>query len=129
MTQGSIEMKFGYILFAATVLLQSISQILEKKGISQLGQINGVSDYLSISFLTKAITNPCLLSGVIISAIGLICWLGALSQFKVSYLYSFGAISYMLVAVLAWGLLGESLSLTRWVGIIVIVAGCALINF
>lgn len=34
-------MKFAYLLFAIIVILQPIGQILEKKGMGQIGEIGG----------------------------------------------------------------------------------------
>jgi len=122
-------MKFGISLFIANVLLQSIGMILEKKGMSQFGTVNGFGHYFSLPTIVKLITNPYIMAGVAVSAFGMFTWLGALSKFKVNYLYPLGSVSYIIVALLALVFLGESVSAWRWGGIVVIIVGCVMLNF
>ena len=121
-------MKFVYLLFCISIILQPIAQIMEKKGMNQIGAIQGFATLFEPSTLFKIITNPYILSGVTCSFMGLVVWLGILSNLKVSHIYPFGAVSYIILAVLSTIFLGESISSIRWVGIGVIVCGCFLIN-
>jgi len=121
-------MKFAMLLFAIMVILQPVGQILEKKGMNQIGAITGISSLFNVSTLTKIITNPWVVLGVFCSALGLILWLAVLSNMKVSYIYPLGSISYIVVAVLAMIFLGESMTWIRMGGICLIVSGCFLIN-
>ena len=121
-------MTFGYILFAIMVVIQPIAQLLEKHGIGQIGQIEGFSSLLSLHTIGKIVTNPFIVSGVALSALGLFFWLAVLSHFKLNYIYPFGAISYIILLALAFFFLGESITIVKTIGVIVIVAGCILIN-
>ena len=121
-------MKLAYLMFMLTIILQPIAQILEKKGMGQVGVMDSFSKLLSFGTLFKIATNPYIITGVMCSAFGLIMWLGALSNFKVSYLFPFGSVSYIILALLAMIILGEKLALVNWAGIALIVAGCFLIN-
>jgi len=121
-------MTFGYILFAIMVVIQPIAQLLEKYGIGQLGPIEGFSSLFSLHTIGKIITNPFIVSGVALSAIGLFFWLAVLSHFKLNYIYPFGAISSIVLLVVAYFFLGESITLVKSIGVAVIVAGCILIN-
>jgi len=121
-------MKFALFLFAIMVILQPVAQILEKKGMSQVGKIEGFNSLLSWSTMIKIITNPYVICGVILSALGLFLWLAVLSNMNISYIYPFGSISYIILAILAFLLLGEPISTVRWLGIITIVIGAFLLN-
>lgn len=121
-------MTFGFALFIFVILLQSVAQILEKYGMMQMGQITNTGQLFSIPTILKIVTNPYIIGGVALSAMGLFLWLGVLSNLKVSYIYPFGAISYILLAVLAHFILKESITPIHGVGICVIVLGCYLIN-
>ena len=55
-------------------------------------------------------------------------WLYALSRVDLSYAYPFLASSYVLVVTAAWWVLGESVPLERWVGLLVIVGGVVLVG-
>jgi len=121
-------MRFAYLLFALTVILQPIGQILERKGMAQVGAITSIQQLLCTKTIWSIITNPYVLGGIGCSVIGLFLWLAALSNFKVSYLYPLGAISYIVLALLAWRFLGEGVTAIRWAGIFLIVAGAFLLN-
>lgn len=119
---------FGYVLFAIVVIIQPIAQMLEKHGITQVGQINGLADLFAWSTITKIVTNPYIMGGVVLSGVGLFLWLAVLSHFKLNHIYPFGAVSYIVLCILAFFFLGESITIIKGVGICVIVAGCVLIN-
>ena len=121
-------MKFALILFVIVVALQSTGQILERKGMMQIGQLGNMHMLFSLDNILRIATNPYVILGVACSAVGLFLWLGVLSNVNVSYIYPFGAISYILLAFMASMILGETITLTRWVGIFVIVIGAVLIN-
>jgi len=121
-------MSFSLTLFVFVVLLQAFGQILEKYGMTQVGKITSIGQLLNIHTILQIITNPYVVCGVALSATGLLLWLGILSNVKISYIYPFGAISYILLAVLAHFILKEGISLTHWIGICVIIFGCYLIN-
>lgn len=122
-------MQVGLLFFTFTIIAQPIAQMLEKKGMNAVGAISGIGGNTGLlaKFWT-IVTNPYIVGGVALSAFGLFCWLIALSHFKVSYLYPFGAISYIILALLSLVVLGESISLVRWLGIGVIVIGAFLLN-
>lgn len=113
-----------YVLFALVVILQPLAQILEKHGMTQIGRI----DRLDLSLIPKLLFNPYVVSGVSLSVVGLGLWLVLLSRANVSYLYPFGAVSYIILAILANRLLGEPLGFTQGLGIGVIVVGAILLN-
>lgn len=119
---------FGYVLFACVVIIQPIAQLLEKHGINQIGTINSVHDLFNLHTINKIITSPWIVGGVALSAVGLFLWIAVLSHFKLNHIYPFGAVSYIVLAILAFFFLHEPITVTRGIGICVIVAGCVLIN-
>lgn len=122
-------MNVGLIFFAITLILQPIAQILEKTGMNMVGAVNGLQG--GTGLFSKAwmiATNPYVICGVSVQVISLTCWLVALSHFRVSYLYPFGAISYIVLALLSYMILGETISTVRWFGIATIVIGAFLLN-
>lgn len=121
-------MKFAMLLFAIVVLLQPIGQILEKKGMTQVGKIEGFGQLLKPETLLKILSNPYVIAGIMCSALGLVLWLVVLSSQNVSYIYPFGAISYIALALMASIVLGETISPTHWLGIATIVIGAFLLN-
>jgi uncharacterized membrane protein len=121
-------MNIGLIAFACTLILQPIAQILEKKGMSQIGDIANVKAIFSIRTIGRIITNPYIVSGVAVAVISLFLWLIALSKLKVSYIFPLGAIAYIVLVVLAHFILHEQLTLIKYIGVAVIILGAYLIN-
>ena len=113
-----------YVYFAIYNLLQPIALLLQKMGMKQAGAI----DITSVPSVIKAIMNPLVIAGVGLSAVGLFFWLAVLSKFNLSYIQPFGALMYIIIALLSYFFLHEAISLTRWLGIIVIVIGAYLLN-
>ncbi len=115
--------RLGLIFFVLMVLVDSLALLLEKKGLNEIGHVS-----LGWSSVMNVATNPYVIGGLILSAIGFALWLVVLSQFKISYIYPFGSVIYVIITVLAYFVLGESISMVRVLGIAVIVCGCILIN-
>jgi len=116
-----------YGVFVALLACQAAGQVLEKKGITQLSQLPDIQ-LMSWEFVHRAITNIYLVTGVLCVGLGFILWLYLLSQFELSYIYPMAAILYIIVAVLSYFVLGETMAPIRMVGIFVISIGCVLIN-
>ena len=117
-------MLLTYLLFSLVIFIQPIAQILEKKGMSQIGAVSSIN----LSLLVKLITSPLVVGGVALSGIGLLLWLVVLSRANVSYIYPLGAVSYIILAFLAVVLLKEHLSALQGIGVLVIVLGSVLLN-
>lgn len=115
-----------YLAFAGVILLDAIGLLLEKKGVMMLAKTgNGI---FTFEFIREAITNVYVLAGIFCTGLGLILWLYVLSQFNLSYIYPFGAVLYIIVALIGYFVLGEPMTTIKMCGIGVIVVGCVLIN-
>jgi multidrug transporter EmrE-like cation transporter len=58
----------------------------------------------------------------------LVVWIIGLSRVPVSQAYPVLSVGYVIAALAAWTLLGETMSLSRWLGIVVIMSGVWLIS-
>ncbi|WP_428423098.1 SMR family transporter [Methylibium sp.] len=70
---------------------------------------------------------PWIAGGVALFAVEAVLYTAALQRLDVSIAYPLGALSFVAAALGSAWLLGESLPLARWLGIMSIVAGCALL--
>ncbi|MFX0203081.1 MAG: EamA family transporter [Candidatus Hodarchaeota archaeon] len=113
-----------FILIAVTTGV--VGQLLIKRGLNSLGyldfSINFISSYLKIFF------SPYVFLGCIIYFLAMCFWLYALSKVDLSFAYPFVALSYVLILVVSWGFLGESISLIRWSGVLIICFGVLLVS-
>ena len=104
---------FSFLL--AGVLLNAAAQLLLKAGTNAMPLGLGLA------------LEPHILGGLACYAISVVVWIVALSRVPVSIAYPMLSIGYVVNAIAAWQLLGESLSLLRLAGIGVIIAGVFMV--
>jgi len=118
---------FALSLVAICVVFGAVGQILMKTGMSQIGQIGDLGKLISPSTVFSIFTNVYVIGGLLLYATASFLWLGALSNLNVSLMYPLLSLAYVLAAILAFIFLKEDIILLRWVGIVVVVAGCFMI--
>jgi len=115
------------VLILISVMLSAGGQLSMKNGVSSLGKL-GVSDIIAPAMMFKVISNPMIILGVFLYGVASIFWLAILSRAELSYAYPMIAISYVVTSVIAWVLFKENLTLIRFLGIIMIIAGVYVIS-
>ena len=126
--QKKRSIMFALILVMICILGATAGQILLKIGMGQVDSISNFKSLFSIVTLTKIFTNPYIILGLLSYGVSAILWLGAMSSLNVSFMYPLLGLAYVLTAMAAWLFLKESVSLLHWIGIILIVSGCAFIT-
>lgn len=104
----------------------SIGQILLKLGTNTTPIDISAVNIETLSLLLK---NWYILSGMVVYIVSFILWLYVLSHVQLSYAYPFVSLSYPLVIIMSWALLGETISSSVWIGIILICLGVSLIGY
>lgn len=74
------------------------------------------------STIASGLTEPLVLLGLACYVTSSVLWLVVLSRVPLSVAYPFGALSYVLVVIVAL-ITGEHVSALRWVGVVLIVGG------
>jgi drug/metabolite transporter (DMT)-like permease len=98
------------------------SQLLMKRGVTQLGGIKSVSVLPAFSLL--AVKSPWLLTSVFLQIVGYVAWYFVVTREKLGIAVAFsGASFYILMAIAAWYFYGETLTLLQCAGIGLIVIG------
>ena len=106
-----------YVL--VTILLTSVSQILQKQAAIELNRANESKPLLSnISFVC---------SGFFLGA-SLITWLLVLKHVDVSVAYPLLSLNYIVVLVMAKFFFGDKISNKHWIGVGCIIAGVTIIS-
>lgn len=116
----------AFALVLTGVLLNAAAQFFLKAGVNRVGVIGFQFHTLIESGLELAV-NPWILAGLACYVVSVIVWLLALSRTAVSIAYPMLSIGYIVTALAAWAFLGEHLSVTRWLGIGVIILGVFLV--
>ncbi len=122
------KVMFALMLVAVCILAGSAGQIFWKQGMSRIDKISDISDLLQVNTAWKIFTNTYIILGIILYAISVFLWLGAMSSLDVSYMYPLLSLGYVLTAVLSFVLIGENITLLRWTGIALILVGCFFIT-
>ncbi len=110
---------------AMSVLAVVIGQVLIKKGLNLLGDIDFTSGL--VSAYVKMFLSPWVVGGLSLYIIGVVFWLYVLSKLDLSYAYPFLALTYVLIALSSSWFLNEHISAIRWIGIAIICIGIILI--
>lgn len=115
-----------FALILTGVLLNACAQLLLKAGTNRIGHFEfHLDNALPIGW--KLASNPFIFGGLSCYAVSVVVWIMALSRVQVSIAYPMLSIGYVVNALAAWWLFGESLSAMRMGGIAVIIIGVYLV--
>lgn len=109
------------VIVLVCILIGTIGQLSLKKGMNTLGEFK-LNQIFSSRFF-EVFTHPFILLGIILYSISTVLWLVALSMLDVSFMYPLISLSYVLIAILAMTILKEQVTMVRWLGIVLILAG------
>jgi drug/metabolite transporter (DMT)-like permease len=123
------KVMFALILVLVCVLAGAAGQIFWKVGMSEMSRINGIGDLLQLKTVWDIFTNKYILFGIFLYTVSVFLWLGAMSTLDVSFMYPLLSLGYVVTAILAFILIGENVTLIRWAGIALVLAGCFLITW
>jgi multidrug transporter EmrE-like cation transporter len=116
----------AFAFLFAGVVLNAGAQLLLKAGTNALGVITLTRDNWS-DMLWKMGTQGFFVAGVVCYMISLLVWIIGLSRVPVSVAYPMLSLGYVINAVAAYYLFGESVTMTRWLGIGFIIVGVWLV--
>ena len=105
-------------IIAICILCSVGGQVVLKKA---MGLTNG-DDFRMGKFL------PLLGCGIGIMAINFFLWQGLLSKFDLNFLYPFEGLDRLVMVAAAAVFLKEKMTLTLWVGVLMITAGILLVS-
>ena len=117
------------VILLIGLTFESTGVVLLKKGMSQIGDVKKISA-AEISRVVKAgATSPYILGGVFFEALFFACLLILMSKSDISFLWPLTGLSFVFATFAAMMFLGEKVSSLRWAGVVLIVAGAALISY
>ncbi len=114
------------VLIAA--VLGGTGHVLLAKGMRPVGDLTEAPSHRLGAMVTRAVTNPWLIFGVVLQASFFFIYLTLLSRADVSLVLPLMAVDYIVVAILAQYVLGEIVTPARWAGMGLIVAGVGLLS-
>ncbi|MGZ5033586.1 MAG: SMR family transporter [Usitatibacter sp.] len=115
-----------FSLLMLGVLLNAAAQLLLKAGTNRVGEFAFTWDNI-VPIGAKLALNPPILAGLGCYVVSVVVWILALSRVPVSVAYPMLSVGYIVNAVAAWLLFGESLAVQKLVGIGFIIVGVFLV--
>lgn len=115
---------FSFLM--AGVLLNATAQLLLKAGTNRVGEFAFALENV-VPIGTKLAFNPYILGGLACYVVSVVVWILGLSRVPVSVAYPMLSVGYIVNALLAYLLFGESLPAQKIVGIGFIIVGVFLV--
>jgi drug/metabolite transporter (DMT)-like permease len=115
------------ILFVAFTLNAVISQLVLRRALNELGAPASLSGLPR--FIGSAALSPWIYASVSLQVLGYVMWMLIVSREKLGVATaSIGGGFYMLMALSAWLIYGETLSALQWAGIVMVTMGVVCIS-
>jgi len=111
------------------LVFESAGVVLLKKGMNQIGDVKAITVSEVARVLKAGVLSPAILLGVFFEALFFACLLILMSKSDISFLWPLTALSFVFATFAATIFLGERVSSVRWIGVVLIVFGAALISY
>jgi drug/metabolite transporter (DMT)-like permease len=117
------------VIIAMTIATASaaLGQIYVRRGMQQLGSLENYAPMAVLIYFWNAATNFYVIAGTALNTVFYLLFLAALSWTDVTVALPMTAIEYGFAAILAIVMLKEQVSPLRWLGIVLVIIGVALI--
>ena len=115
---------FSFLM--AGVLLNAAAQLALKAGTNRIGEFAFSLDNV-VPIGLRVASSPYILLGLACYVVSVVVWILGLSRVPVSVAYPMLSVGYIVNAIAAWMLFGESLTAQKLVGIGMIIIGVVLV--
>lgn len=112
-----------FFVLCLAMACAGVGNIFMRKGLVKIGVGPSRRPAALVRFFVKAVANPLVLLGVLISIGYFALWLVVLSRADISWALPMNAVEYLFVALAAAAFLKEKIDRHRWLGIGLITAG------
>lgn len=116
-----------FLLVLAVTFCTIGSQLILKNGVTALTVI--LRNEGALPFLVAAATSPKVILALAIQGLGYVVWLFVLTQERLSVAFALsGSFFYLVMAAASWFFFDERLTLTQWLGLLLISAGVLAVS-
>jgi len=120
-------MKTVIVLFIA-ICAQTLGDVCLTFGMRSVGEVNTLNPVELFNIGLQVFTTPMVWLGILLLGIFFGLYLAALSWADLSFVLPITAFGYTLNAFMSWRLIGEHVSLARWIGTLIICVGVAVVS-
>lgn len=122
---GGLTMSTWMLILIATVM-GIVGQTMLKHGMNQMGPLS-LSGEAIPAIVWQIMRSPFVIGGLLIYGFGTFFWLVTLSRIDLSVAYPFVSLNHVLLFLIGWLILRETVSPMRAVGVGVICVGMILV--
>lgn len=116
------------VALAVAIICVSVGDVLLSRGMKEIGAISSGQPRVLFKVGVQIFSHPIIILGILCLAIFFFLWLAVLSWSDLSFALPLTALSYVVTAIMAHYLLGETITPIRWAGTILICLGVALVT-
>jgi len=117
------------IILLSGLACESAGVVLLKKGITHIPDVDGYTVSEVLRVVKAGLTSPTIWLGIFFEALFFIGLLVLLSKSDISFLWPLTGLSFVFSTFAAIWFLGEYVSVTRWIGVALIVLGAGFISY
>src|ERR1051325_3875935 len=111
------------------LVFESAGVVLLKKGMTTIGEVKHISVAEVVRLVKAGATNPQILLGVFFEALFFLALLILMNESDISFLWPMTGLSFVFATLAATLFLHERPSPVLWFGVVLIMAGAALISY
>ncbi len=115
-------------MLVVSVCFAVSGQLTLKSAMDRVGRIGAKQVATPVKTVAKAAGEPRLWLGLLLFGVSALFWLVVLSRVPLSVAYPFVGLSYIAVVLFARLLLHEHVPALRWLGVVVVAAGIAIVG-
>jgi multidrug transporter EmrE-like cation transporter len=115
-----------FLLILTGVMLNASAQLLLKAGVNAVGTFAFTAENM-LPIGLKLASQPPIIAGLSCYVVSVVVWILGLSRVDVSVAYPLLSLGYVVNALAAWWLFGETPTAQRIVGIAIILVGVVLV--
>ncbi|MGH2752443.1 MAG: EamA family transporter [Actinomycetota bacterium] len=120
---------FSLGMLVVSVIFAVAGQFTLKTAMNEIGRIGATEMAAAGDTIVRASREPRLWLGLVLFGISAAFWLVVLSRVDLSVAYPFVGLSYIFVVFFARLFLHEQVTALRWLGVVVVAVGIAIIGF
>ncbi len=116
-------------ILLAGLVCESAGVVLLKKGINQIGDVNGYTAAEIFRVIKSGLTSQQIWLGIFFEALFFIGLLVLMAKSDISFLWPLTGLSFVFATFAARWFLDEHVSPVRWIGVVLIVLGAGFISY
>ena len=118
------------VILVVGLVFEATGVVFLKKGLVRIGELDRVTASEILRVARKGVTDARILLGVVFEAVFFLCLLFLMSKgAEISFIWPLTALGFVFTTFAARFILDEKVSLGRWIGVMLIMAGAALITW